>query len=122
MWLKLRICHCHYVMLMRHIYLLKEMWVMEGISCVAIGIEWYNWLWRKLYIGCWRCYIFYCIYNIALFSDIYEILESCSGGNVTLKNMGSYACACFCLGDENIGGQTMEEFKVNYCKYMLRDE
>jgi len=62
--------------------------------------------------------------------DIYKMLKSYSGGEVTLKNMGSYACACFCLaiisppnlGDETIGGQTLDEFKVNYCKYMLRDE
>jgi len=62
--------------------------------------------------------------------DIYKMLESYSGGNVTLKQMGSYACACFCLaiisppnlGDQTIGGQTLDEFKLNYCKYMLRDE
>jgi len=62
--------------------------------------------------------------------DIYKMLESYSGGEVTLKQMGSYACACFCLailsppnlGDETIGGQTLDEFKLNYCKYMLRDE
>lgn len=62
--------------------------------------------------------------------DIYKMLKSYSGGEVTLKNMGSYACACFSLaiisppnlGDETIGGQTLDEFKVNYCKYMLRDE
>ena len=62
--------------------------------------------------------------------DIYKMLKSYSGGEVTLKNMGSYACACFSLaiisppnlGDDTIGGQTLDEFKVNYCKYMLRDE
>eukprot|EP01084_Bolivina_argentea_P100453 180359_1 len=62
--------------------------------------------------------------------DIYKMLHSYSDGNVTLKNMGSYACACFCLaiisppnlGDDKIGGQTLDEFKINYCKYMLRDE
>lgn len=63
--------------------------------------------------------------------DIYKMLQSYSDdGIVRLRNMGSYACACFCLaiisppnlGDETIGGQTLDEFKVNYCRYMLRDE
>lgn len=63
--------------------------------------------------------------------DVYAMLASYSeDGTVRLKNMGSYACACFSLaiisppnlGDETIGGQTLDEFKVNYCKYMLRDE
>jgi len=62
--------------------------------------------------------------------DIYKMLKSYSGGEVRLKNMGSYSCACFSLaiisppnlGDDTIGGQTLDEFKVNYCKYMLRDD
>ncbi len=51
-------------------------------------------------------------------------------GRCTLENVGCFASACFSLaivsppslGNEKIGGQTLDEFKINYVRYMIRNE
>lgn len=63
--------------------------------------------------------------------DIYKMLITFDENTnfVSLKNMGSYASACFSLailsppnlGNSKIGGQTLDEFKINYVLYMMRE-